>query len=78
MRAKMSDFFEQQSKESSKAFAAFSLYLSLGEQRSLEAVGQKLGKSKVLMERWSKRYQWVDLSLQTLGISGHVHYLFGY
>ena len=51
--------FEQQAKESDKAFAAFSLYLSLGPQRSLEAVATKLGKSKTLMERWCRRHAWV-------------------
>jgi hypothetical protein len=51
--------FEQQPQETAKAFAAFSEYLSMGPQRSLEAVGQKLGKSKALMERWSKRHNWV-------------------
>lgn len=51
--------FEQQPNESAKAFAAFSLYLSLGNERSLEAVSRKLGKCKALMERWSKRHRWV-------------------
>jgi hypothetical protein len=50
--------FEQQGRESNKAFAAFRAYLELGPQRSLAAVGQKLGKSKVLMERWSAKYDW--------------------
>jgi hypothetical protein len=52
--------FEQQPKETDKAFAAFSLYLSMGAERSLDAVGRKLGKSKVLMERWSSRWQWSE------------------
>lgn len=51
--------FEQQPNEGDKAFAAFSLYLGLGPQRSLEAVATKLGKSKTLMERWCKRHAWV-------------------
>jgi hypothetical protein len=51
--------FEQQPHESIKAFTAFNLYLSLGPQRSLDAVATKLGKSKKLMERWSKRHAWV-------------------
>ena len=51
--------FEQQTRESHKAFAAFSLYLSLGPQRSLAAVGRKLGKSKVVIERWSAKFDWV-------------------
>ena len=50
--------FEQQEKESDKAFAAFALYLSMGSQRSLAMVGQKLGKSVGLIERWSKRSNW--------------------
>ena len=50
--------FEQLPKESAKAFAAFSIYLNLGSERSLAAVGQKLGKSVGLMERWSKRFDW--------------------
>ena len=51
--------FEQQERESDKAFAAFSLYLSLGPQRSLVAVATKLGKSETLIGRWSKRHAWV-------------------
>jgi len=50
--------FEQQPRESDRAFAAFSLYLSLGAQRSLAAVGQKLGKSVGLIERWSSKFDW--------------------
>lgn len=50
--------FEQQPKESAKAFAAFSVYLSLGEQRSLDAAGKKVGKSTTLMERWSRKFDW--------------------
>ena len=50
--------FEQQPRESAKAFAAFSLYLGMGPERSLAAVGKKLGKSKVMMEKWSRRFDW--------------------
>jgi len=50
--------FEQQPRESEKAFAAFSLYLSQGPERSLAKVAWKLGKSKRLMEKWSKRFDW--------------------
>lgn len=52
--------WERQEGESVKAFEAFSVYLEMGEDRSLRAVGQKLGKSKALMERWSRTYQWVE------------------
>ena len=50
--------FDQQPRESQRAFAAFSLYLSLGPDRSLSAVGAKLGKGKRQMEKWSRRWSW--------------------
>lgn len=52
--------FEQQPRESNKAFAAFSLYLSLGPQRSTREVGQKLGKSEGLMQRWAAKFDWPE------------------
>src|SRR3954469_1911457 len=54
----MPHLFEQQPRESSKAFAAFNLYLSLGPQRSLAAVAQKLSKSGQLLKRWSRKFEW--------------------
>jgi hypothetical protein len=54
----MARIFEQQPKESGKAFEAFSVYLNLGPDRSLAAVGQKLGKSVGLIERWSRKFDW--------------------
>ena len=50
--------FEQQSRESNKAFAAFKTYLELGAQRSLVVVAEKHGKSKTMMEKWSRRFDW--------------------
>ena len=50
--------FEQLPKESAKAFAAFRAYLDMGPERSLASVGAKLGKSKVMMEKWSRKYDW--------------------
>jgi len=52
--------FEQQPKESAKAYAAFTEYLNLGPQRSLAAVRQKLGKSRALIERWCSKFDWVE------------------
>ena len=52
--------FEQQQKESDKAFAAFAMYLSMGPERSLEAVRQKCGKSARLIQRWSSRWSWTE------------------
>ncbi len=54
----MSRPFEQLPKESAKAFAAFNLYLNLGAERSLREVGEKLGKSEGLIERWCSKYDW--------------------
>ncbi len=51
--------FEQQPKESAKAFAAFREYLDLGHKRSLALVGEKLGKSEGLIERWASKFDWV-------------------
>ena len=50
--------FEQQPRESDKAFAAFSLYLSMGAERSLAAVAQKLHKSVTMLGRWSAKFDW--------------------
>jgi hypothetical protein len=50
--------FEQQPRESAKAFAAFSLYLSLGPERSTREVGKQLGKSESLIERWAAKFDW--------------------
>ena len=50
--------FEQQPRESNKAFAAFSLYLSLGPERSTRVVGKQLGKSEGLIERWAAKFDW--------------------
>ena len=54
----MTRIFEQQPKESAKAYEAFSVYLNMGPERSLAAVGKRLGKSAGLMERWSRKYDW--------------------
>jgi hypothetical protein len=50
--------FEQQPHESNKAFAAFKTYLELGPERSLADAGDKLGKSKRMMEKWSRKFDW--------------------
>ena len=52
--------FEQQPRESAKAFAAFSLYLSLGAERSMAAVARKLMKSEGLVARWAVKFGWQE------------------
>ena len=50
--------FEQQPRETSKAFAAFKTYLDLGPNRSLVAAAAKMGCSKRRMEWLSRKYDW--------------------
>jgi hypothetical protein len=49
---------ERQTGETAVAFEAFRTYLEMGPSRSLAKVGRALGKSKTLMDRWSKRHAW--------------------
>jgi hypothetical protein len=49
---------ERQESEGSKAYAAFLRYRDQGEGRSYARVGQELGKSKTLIERWGKQWDW--------------------
>ena len=51
--------WERQPGESAPAFSAFAAYRDMTD-RSLRAVGQKLGKCRALMERWSAAWDWVD------------------
>jgi len=50
--------FEKQERESAKAFAAFSLYLSQGPERSIEECARKFLKSSRLLRRWAKKFDW--------------------
>ena len=51
--------WEQIEWESPQAYEAFCAYRDLGAARNVRAVGQKLGKSRALMERWSSAHDWV-------------------
>lgn len=44
--------------ETSPAYEAFRTYLGMGTKRTLAAVGETLGKSAALMERWSAAHDW--------------------
>lgn len=52
--------FERQEGETKKAFEAFVEYRNMGLDRSIAKVGEKLGKSVSLLERWSSKYDWVE------------------
>ena len=56
----MCEPWERQPGESHEAFEAFQTYRDMGPARSLAKVGEKLGKSTALMERWSSRHGWVE------------------
>ena len=51
--------WERQPHESAKAYEAFCSYRDMGSSRSTAKVGQELGKTKALMDRWSSRWEWV-------------------
>ena len=50
--------WERLPKETTESFEAFKVYRDMGAERSLAKVGEKLGKSTALMERWSARHDW--------------------
>jgi len=52
--------WDRQKSETRKAFEAFLCYRDMGDARRLVLVGEKLGKSEALMERWSCKWGWVD------------------
>ena len=52
--------WERQEGESVKAFEAFTVYLGMGDERSIREVAQRLAKSRTLIGRWSVTYQWVE------------------
>ena len=52
--------WERQPDETQKQYEAFCVYRDMGTNRTLEKVGQHLGKSTALMERWSSKNQWVN------------------
>src|SRR3954451_20303377 len=52
--------YEKLPQESEKSWYAFVCYRDLGVERSTAKVGQRLGKSKAPMARWSSRNNWVE------------------
>ena len=50
--------FEQLPRESAKAFGGFRAYLDLGSERTIAAVGKKVGKRPRFLQRWAKKFDW--------------------
>jgi hypothetical protein len=46
--------------DTNKSFEAFAIYRDLGANRSLSKVGEVLGKSGALIERWSTANDWTN------------------
>lgn len=46
--------------ESAKAYQAFAVYRDMGVGRTLEKLGQNLGKTKAAMEQWSVKHGWAE------------------
>ncbi len=51
--------FEQQPRETTKAYAAFKTYLDLGPQRSLAVAAEKMGCTRRRLEWLSRRHGWM-------------------
>lgn len=39
---------------------AFDAYLALGDDRSITALSEKIGKSKIVLSRWAAKFNWVQ------------------
>lgn len=50
--------WERQPGETSKAYAAFSVYRDLGGERTLEKAAKELGKSTGTIDRWAAQWGW--------------------
>ncbi len=46
--------------EGAKPYAAFQMYLDMGETRTLAKVAKKCHKSATIMGRWSSKYKWKE------------------
>lgn len=52
--------WERQKGESEKAYEAFSVYRDMGYERTVSAVVKRLEKSRNLIDRWKKNWEWEE------------------
>ncbi len=52
--------WDRQKGESEKAYEAFTIYLQMGEKRTIIAVCKQLEKSRTLIDRWKERWEWQE------------------
>jgi hypothetical protein len=50
--------WQRQPEESPKAYAAFRVFLELGERRTVVGAARQLGKAESLIRGWAARYDW--------------------
>ena len=60
MKRKTEYAWERQPGEGVEAYEAFSIYYKAGLKRNIRAVAATLGKSRILCEKWSARWKWVE------------------
>lgn len=59
--------------ETPKAWEAFQVFIELGDGRSKNQVGNRLGKSWTLIDRWAKKYHWEErIALWNRKVNGTV------
>ena len=52
--------WERQDGESGKAYEAFAAYRDMGAARTVSAVARQLRKSRALIDRWKRRWNWPE------------------
>jgi hypothetical protein len=56
----LDDIFERRDGETAQAYEAARVYFDMRAERSIMAVTQKLAKSRTLISRWSRNWNWVE------------------
>ena len=52
--------WERQNDESGKAYEAFGVYRDMGAARTVSAVARQLRKSRALIDRWKRQWNWEE------------------
>lgn len=67
------EVWDRLSGETARAYRAFAVYRDMGVSRSVARVGQELGKSKSLMDRWSGNWHWVHRANEWDAAQDEIH-----